>query len=172
MVLIILPTITSNNGSSSDVYRETFWDTLPLMNPPITWRTITNRKFLGEAMGRNKIKGTTRPMGTQDRGEARHGSTRRRRVGGTPTRAYGGNSPNNKCDMGTPYIRVVFEGERTAHPPGGARILSDVAYKKSKPYLKIKLIMKTRWLTTRFYLLYKDFFYMNTIYESWNVKYW
>ena len=70
-------------------------------------------------MGRNGMKETTAPMGTQDRGEAQHSSTTRRRVGGTPTRAYGGDSPNNKCDMGTPYIRLVFEEERTAHPFGG-----------------------------------------------------
>ena len=97
-------------------------------------------------MGRNKMKETMGPMGTQDRGEAQHGSSTRRRVGGTLTRAYGGDSHNNKCDMGTLYIRLVFEGERTAHPPGrgGKYILSDVAYKKSKPYQEIKLIMKTR----------------------------
>ena len=50
--------------SSSDVCRETFRDTQPLKNPPITRRTITNRKFLGEAMGRNGMKETMAPMKT------------------------------------------------------------------------------------------------------------
>ena len=71
--------------SSSDVYRETFRDS--------TTKEPTNRpthnhqsQVLGEAMGRNKRQ---RGRWEQDRGEARHGSTTRRRVGGTPTRTYG-----------------------------------------------------------------------------------
>ena len=94
-LLIPVLIITSNNGLHLSLLQTSTGrplETLPLKNPPITRRTITNRKFLKEAMGRNKMKETTAPIGTQDRGEAQQGSTTRRKVGGTPTRAYGGDS--------------------------------------------------------------------------------
>ena len=70
--------------SSSDVFRETFIDT--------TTKEPTNQPTHNLQSRRNKMKETTAPIGAQDRDEARHGSTTRRRVGQTPTRAYGGDS--------------------------------------------------------------------------------
>ena len=69
--------------SSSDVYRETFKDTTTKEPTKQPTQNLPRRK---------KMKETAAPMGAQDRGEARHGSTTRRRVGGTPTRAYEGHS--------------------------------------------------------------------------------
>ena len=116
VVLIVLPTITSRR-LQEDLLRHS------------TTNELTNRPTHYLQSRRNKMKETTAPMGAEDRGEARHGSTTRRRVGGTPTRAYGGDSPNNKCDMGTPYSASI-RGRKDSTPIRGARILSDVAYKK------------------------------------------
>ena len=75
------------------VYRDTFRDNLPLKNPPTTRRTIINH--VASPGGNNESERDKRDIGadgTHDRGEARHGSTTKQRVGGTPTRAYGGDS--------------------------------------------------------------------------------
>ena len=118
--------------SSSDVYRETFRDS--------TTKEPTNRpthnhqlQVLGEAMGRNKRqrgRWEHRIEARRDTAVLRGGELEERRR--APT----------ECDMGTPYIRLVFEGERRAHPPGGARVGHSI--QQSKPYQEIKLIMKTR----------------------------
>ena len=75
---------------SSDVYRETYRDTTtkePTNHPTHNHQSRLQAQV--ETMSRNGIKETSAPMGAQDRGEAQHGSTTRRRVGGTLTRAYG-----------------------------------------------------------------------------------
>ena len=130
---------------SSDVYRETFRDTST--KEPTNHTTHNHQsQVLGEAMGRNKMKETTGPMGAQDRGEAQHGSTTRRRVVGTLTRAYGGDSRL----WGDSYWvhSASIRGRNDSAPTRGARVGRSV--QQSKPYQKIKLIVKTRRLTTRF----------------------
>ena len=81
--------IISNTGLNLSLL-QTFRDTTikePTNHP--THNHQSRCKTQGKAMAQNGMKETTAPMGTQDRSEARHGSTTRRRVGGTPTRAYG-----------------------------------------------------------------------------------